>query len=977
MSSNDSDGLSASDIITYVGVPLAVAGILPITYSATSTLVYRAKVRKKLEQSQSGGRIRSAEIFNRVVEVQFPRYRLAAPDPVDGSSRCGIQQVQVYPRSGLPGGTWTFLTWNRQEIGTKAQRLTPGDEPVQPQAEIRFYELIECLYRLGAEADPSGWEELRTRGTWAPRGLVLMRFGSSDALLIIASDEPDGSLALQLGADVDWPSHQIQQRTASSDADSVFLRPVASKEHSSRLAKGRGPQDASLASGPGGKDSPLSDLKETQKGPSEQGESRTGTVHTLAILCRFSSEGLAQSEWHATSREDKPTSLSAIDTSHLCSGEGGSNQAMWFASCATAVQATKGQPIICFRIPDDICRFARTNRLPCGVLEILDMLEPSNIGSRENKTKTGQASRDIANSIEEKTLTTPRWPIQRVADCSLRWLQGFHPELADLSLQDVVVTVLYQMVVDPPFAASICGMLNQWREWTGIGHMRFEDMRAVREFQEIFAEASLLLALIDRLASDPREYALFNVQSCIETFKQFGFLANGGVAGPMIGGAPKPPDCSKAREAINPGRLQPPTAAVNQTPATQPPFQFRSPVREMLAAAAAEPDTTTMDHAPDVEEVQAEPPQEPIVGSSASGEVDQIATTGPSAGSEDELPPPSPSPPPDDSSSAGEQSVELSPADTDATSTTTTTTVTGDATSVPLPPPTEEEVEVPPAPLPQPQPVQPGDPRWAYSSDRPPAKLPIYFHDAVGRNYTFPWEKVKTWEGMERLIRACFAHVTPVTWWVNEGRYDLKVVEPNSAEASMAGAAPMTGIASQMFTTVPAPPPPPPPPGVGTNTSAGVGDGTGLQTQPLPVTPQQQPAAGTGAPFLQTVILPELWDELVVPGMTVTMTMWNKQRVEKLTRRKQTGQSNLIMTPSRLRRLHHHRFHTLNRPLLRRRILDCMAQGSGAGSDAEGSRWGWGEGVGHRPAPDGRRRRGHRLRLHRGPRRGNDRVLFE
>ncbi|KAK7952490.1 uncharacterized protein PG986_008218 [Apiospora aurea] len=842
MSSNDSDGLSASDIITYVGVPLAVAGILPITYSATSTLVYRAKVRKKLEQSQSGGRIRSAEIFNRVVEVQFPRYRLAAPDPVDGSSRCGIQQVQAYPRSGLPGGTWTFLTWNRQEIGTKTQRLTPGDEPVQPQAEIRFYELIECLYRLGAEADPSGWEELRTRGTWAPRGLVLMHFGSSDALLIVASDEPDGSLALQLGAGVDWPSHQIQQRTASSEAESVILCPVTSKKHSSRLAKVEGPQDASLASGPGGKDSPLSDLKETQKGPSEQGESRTGPAHTLPILCRFSSEGLAQSEWHAASREGNPTSLRAIDTTHLCPGEGGSNQAMWFASCATAVQATKGQPIIWFRIPDDICRFARINKLPCGVLEILGMLEPSNIDSRESKTKWGQASRRIASSLEEKALATPRWPIQRVADCSLRWLQGFHPELADLSLQDVVVTVLYQMVVDPPFAASICGMLDQWREWTDIGHMRFEDMRAVREFQEIFAEASLLLALLDRLASDPRENALFNVQSCIETFKYV-------------------------------------KLAVNQTPATQPPFQFRSPVREMLAAAAAEPDTTTMDHAPDVEEAQAEPPQEPIVGSSRSGEVDQIATTGPSAGSGDELPPPSPSPPLYDSSSAGEQSAESSPVETDATST-TTTTVTGDATRVPLPQPTEEEVEVPPAPLPQP--VQPGDPRWAYSSDRPPAKLPIYFHDAVGRNYTFPLGEGEDMGGkstsspvvqvgMERLIRACFAHVTPVTWWVNEGRYDLKVVEPNSAEASMAGAAPMTGIASQMFTTVPAPPPPP---GVGTSASAGIGDGAGLQTQPLAVTPQQQPAAGTGAPFLQTVILPELWDELVVPGMTVTMTMW-------------------------------------------------------------------------------------------------------
>ncbi|KAK8048528.1 hypothetical protein PG994_010258 [Apiospora phragmitis] len=289
----------------------------------------------------------------------------------------------------------------------------------------------------------------------------------------------------------------------------------------------------------------------------------------------------------------------------------------------------------------------------------------------------------------------------------------------------------------------------------------------------------------------------------------------------------------------------------------------------MLAAAAAEPDNknNTMDHAaPAVEAAQAEPPEESIVGSTGSGEVDHVATG--SSGPGDGLPPPSP-PPDDSSSSKGKQSVvysspqQSSSAETEATTPIHTTT-TGDGTSGPPPPTEEPSVSLP-------QPVQPGDPRWAYSSDRPPAKLPIYFHDAVGRNYTFPWEKAKTWEGMERLIRASFAHVTPVTWWVNQGRYDLKVVEPNSPEASAAGAAPMTGIASQIFTTVPAAPPPP---AAGTDTSAGAGDGTGSQTQPPPVIPQQQPAAGTGAPFLQTVILPELWDDLVVPGMTVTMMMW-------------------------------------------------------------------------------------------------------
>lgn len=67
---SNSDGPSATDIITYVGVPLAVAGVLPIAYTATTTLIYRRRLLKKLEESQTGA-IRSTEILNRVVEVQY------------------------------------------------------------------------------------------------------------------------------------------------------------------------------------------------------------------------------------------------------------------------------------------------------------------------------------------------------------------------------------------------------------------------------------------------------------------------------------------------------------------------------------------------------------------------------------------------------------------------------------------------------------------------------------------------------------------------------------------------------------------------------------------------------------------------------------------------------------------------------------------------------------------------------------------
>ncbi|PQE31240.1 kinetoplast-associated KAP protein [Rutstroemia sp. NJR-2017a WRK4] len=52
-------------------------------------------------------------------------------------------------------------------------------------------------------------------------------------------------------------------------------------------------------------------------------------------------------------------------------------------------------------------------------------------------------------------------------------------------------------------------------------------------------------------------------------------------------------------------------------------------------------------------------------------------------------------------------------------------------------------------------------------------KSPIKFKDAVGRKFTFPFELVKTWDGMERLIKDAFLHVEIIGPHVQEGHYDL------------------------------------------------------------------------------------------------------------------------------------------------------------------------------------------------------------
>lgn len=243
----------------------------------------------------------------------------------------------------------------------------------------------------------------------------------------------------------------------------------------------------------------------------------------------------------------------------------------------------------------------------------------------------------------------------------------------------------------------------------------------------------------------------------------------------MVRGAPAPPNLQQSPRG-NP-RLtalrRPPDGSRQtepNTPSTQPPLPdfLRSPIfcEKMMAATASEdPDfvAATMEQAaaaPNAAEEEAQaaaPPEETIVvgsSSSSSGEVDQNAT---GSSGDNELRPPSPLTPDDDagsSSSKGklpvvERSPQQSPAETEVITTPTPTTNTASTTTTTTTTATSSTAatgDIIGVGAPPPQPTQPDDPRWAYLSDRPPAKLPIYFHDAVGRNYTFPWEKAKTWE---------------------------------------------------------------------------------------------------------------------------------------------------------------------------------------------------------------------------------------
>ncbi|KAK6082137.1 kinetoplast-associated protein kap-like protein [Seiridium cupressi] len=158
---------------------------------------------------------------------------------------------------------------------------------------------------------------------------------------------------------------------------------------------------------------------------------------------------------------------------------------------------------------------------------------------------------------------------------------------------------------------------------------------------------------------------------------------------------------------------------------------------------------------------------------------------------------------------------------------------------------------------------------WETTADRPSAKHPIRFLDEVGRTYVFPWEKAKTWEGMKRLIDVCFQHVDVIGPHVHAGRYDLTAEngiifgDPHSPSGPS-----IAENSSSNNADAPPPAPPPPDNNTGGNPSAS------SSSSSLPSEAQTHVPVGVPVPRKDPIILPELWEDFVVPGMSIRMHMW-------------------------------------------------------------------------------------------------------
>jgi len=137
------------------------------------------------------------------------------------------------------------------------------------------------------------------------------------------------------------------------------------------------------------------------------------------------------------------------------------------------------------------------------------------------KTVRDQSRRDTQRRITRRNeaLQSPKWDNRLVAEYNLSWLRSQNLVPQELSLREIVGTILHRMVLDGQLASEICGMLDVWKAWADNGGMRIADLDTLQERQATFAQASLLVALIKDATSATEGTLAMDLQECLRMWR--------------------------------------------------------------------------------------------------------------------------------------------------------------------------------------------------------------------------------------------------------------------------------------------------------------------------------------------------------------------------------------------------------------------------------------------------------------------------
>ncbi len=353
---------SATDIVTFIGVPLAVLGVLPILYTVINSLFTLRRISQKLKANGFSSAKARAPILSGIGEVSLPRYSITPLEREDP------KYWNLNPKpSNLKGGTWTFFNWNCLVTGERLYRLQYSDDLKTPQADVDFEELLSFLLDRGAVPDVKGLRMLRVSGLWTPTGTSLMLSADTtqSALRVSPPDDSDGILSLALQWQPEWDNRDPQFLPPG------WMRLQILGPHESWKTEKTPLEDQRLPSG--------RSENETERKASQ--DEQPPQLKPTSLRLRLGHSGPAATISNAIWEHNNETLPTKPSPSHLLA----SPASLWLPTTALALGLHKSLPFYNHHLDPLITNLATRETIPCGVMVTLGLIPEEDAPPWETK----------------------------------------------------------------------------------------------------------------------------------------------------------------------------------------------------------------------------------------------------------------------------------------------------------------------------------------------------------------------------------------------------------------------------------------------------------------------------------------------------------------------------------------------------------------------------------------------------------------
>ena len=542
---------TAADVISYIGIPLAVLGVLPIIYTCVGSIITLRTIRHALKKNGLTA-ITRGSLMSGIIEVELPRCSITPLDRDDP----GYWLLNPFP-SSLRGGSWTCFRWNQILTGHALYRLQYSDDLRMPQAEIDFEELLAFLLDRGAVPDVKGIHMLRLAGLWTPTGtnLLLSPDGSRSVLKISVPDDSDGILSLALSWDQAWD----RRETDSLQPSWIRVRDCQLPAVESEIALQKNESVEKLNQD--------SEPDQSKDFPITKTESLSSTIPQPPTI-----------QFHLSVRAGHPTVDFAVWDSSLSSTVHPSINhlheplpCLYFSACAIALAHLYDRAPWTVHIPAPVLALSAREAVPAGVLVLInlmsekdapacftqyDSMEDQNAMSqkmrlrqqrimaesklppaqaaaakaaRENEERNAyhdeflaknQRNRMRAENRDLEGLNSPRVDNSVAAQAAFTYLQRKEGFEACEDLKQGVEKILYGMIVNPETCTEVCGLMERWRLWTERGGMNKEDLKVIRQHIVRFCWACCLMGAVGMAAGKEESQVGLDMQECIRVWNK-------------------------------------------------------------------------------------------------------------------------------------------------------------------------------------------------------------------------------------------------------------------------------------------------------------------------------------------------------------------------------------------------------------------------------------------------------------------------